>query len=115
MISTTSQRRLAARLTAGMRTALRLVRVPGVMFMIIAATVGFVGFLPEVAHRFAKLYIETEDHCRFYDGAFLDVNSVRNHGGTKKLSQISTNLPVGREIPLSPPFSKGGGSGPGYF
>ena len=83
MISTTSQRRLAARLTAGMRTALRLVRVPGVMFMIIAAAVGFVGFLPEVAHRFAQLYFETEDHCRFYDRAFLDVNSVRNHGGTK--------------------------------
>ena len=41
---------------------------------------------------------------------FLLANLAPLNGPAKKLSQISTNLPVGREIPLNHPFSKWGGS-----
>ena len=49
-----------------------------------------------------------DSRFRGNDGTFL-------LEGSNKLSQISADLPVGREIPLNPPFSKGGGSGLARF
>ena len=83
MNSTASHRTVGSRLTEGMRTGLHLVRVPVAMFLVIAATVGFVaGPIPAVLERFAQVYVETGDHCRFYDRAFLNVNTDRDFGGT---------------------------------
>ena len=51
--------------------------------MTIAATVGsLAGPIPAVLDRFEQVYVETGDHCRFYDRAFLNVNTERDSGGT---------------------------------
>ena len=83
MNSTASHRTVGSRLTEGLRRVLGFLRLPCLLFVTIAATVGsLAGPIPAVLDRFEQVYVETCDHCRFYDRAFLNVNTDRNFGGT---------------------------------